>query len=147
MVSHNQQNSYIQMPNKPMGWWSSVGCDWPYPRLGLVRLHAQPVHGFVEFCWLWLTIPKVIFTKKSVWKCTLFLSGWNVRGHKNIGVFISRWGVTYGDVTYKNVSYQYPLEYSRADWTSDCSTCMIGPYTVCSRPFSPLTICPLTFSH
>jgi hypothetical protein len=26
-------------------------------------------------------------------------------------------------------------------------TCMIGPYTVCSCPFSPLTICPLTFSH
>jgi hypothetical protein len=36
-------------------WWSSVYCNWPYPGLGWVRLNAQPIHGLVEFCWLWLT--------------------------------------------------------------------------------------------
>jgi hypothetical protein len=27
MVSHNQQNYYMPLPDQPMGWWSSVGYD------------------------------------------------------------------------------------------------------------------------
>ncbi len=47
------------MPNQSMGWWSSAGCDWSYPGLSLVGLKAQPIHGLVEFYWLWLTISTV----------------------------------------------------------------------------------------
>ncbi len=48
MVSPNQQNSYMPMPNQPMGWWSSVDWDWPYrARLGWAKRPADPLVGGV----------------------------------------------------------------------------------------------------
>ncbi len=37
------------------GWWTSVGCDQPYPGLGWVRAHGPLIHGSGDFGWVRLT--------------------------------------------------------------------------------------------